>query len=443
MSGSDGGGDDDNLPRGGGADRGLKGLPVEKERVGAAADRAALSPRHSDNADEELYGKDDDVEDGPEEEGTDTEDDMSVASTRKTYRSQQYCCGTTSQTTARRPSKRCSWTSERRRLPPASAGTGAPSPTTSALLWTSERCHRIDWIDLKHANFGGGEDGGQLDADAGGRSGGSELFRVAPALRPHADDLDRPFGTVLPHHPSLKSISIRESRIQPRCLHLFADAVAGIPALDMTMLAFESAPLTVECGRLLKAALGHNARLEELRLWYCGLDAEGKRLVCEGAGASRHLEALNFRDDVTVSAGAVAPASQLSPLIVLGRAWSPSTPEAFAELVAALRVSTALTHGHLGQEGEFPDAHLVSDLLRAYNFALPSIRLDPVRPGPTSAVATPARTRDRSARCCVATSGSGSSSKSSTPPPTAFRTGPCCGRFSCRRLAISPPCCTG
>jgi hypothetical protein len=85
MSGSDGG-DDKNVPRVEGADRGLKGLREEEERVGVAADRDALSPRHSDNANEEFYGNDADVEDGPEEEGTDTEDDTSVAKQRRRRR---------------------------------------------------------------------------------------------------------------------------------------------------------------------------------------------------------------------------------------------------------------------------------------------------------------------------------------------------------------------
>jgi hypothetical protein len=376
--------------------------------------------------------------------------------TRPTYRSQQCCCGTTSQATARRPSKRCSL--DLGTATPAHDDVGRYRRTFPhhfrSFVDELERCPRLDWIDLQHANVGGGVDGGQSDADAGGRPGGSELFRVDPALRPHADDLDRLFGMVLPNHPSLKSISIRESHIQPRCLQLFADAVPGNPSLDMTMLAFESTPLTVECWRLLKAALGHNVRLEELRLWYCGLDAEGMRLVCEGAGASKHLEALNFRDDVTVPAAAaapaVAPASQLSPLIVLGRAWP---REAFAELVAALRVSTALTLAYLGQEGEFPDAHLVPDLLRTYNFALPSIRLDPAWPGPNVSrrhacqdegpSSMPSRMWARSASCCFATSASDVSLTSSRPPPAAFHVGPCCGRFCCRRSALSPPCCSG
>lgn len=155
---------------------------------------------------------------------------------------------------------------------------------------------------------------------------------------------------------------------------------------DLTMLSIENTPLTVDCGRFLKGMLEHNVRLEVLRLWYCGLDSEGLRLVCEGAGANEHIESLTFHDDAIVPAGtvvaAVAPMSTLKHFIVKARSWS---REAFIELVLALRVNTILTHVYLGQNGEFTDAHLVHVLLHTYNFTLPSLCLDTIWRGPNMA----------------------------------------------------------
>jgi hypothetical protein len=77
--------------------------------------------------------------------------------------------------------------------------------------------------------------------------------------------------------------------------------------------------------------------------------------VCEGAAANRHLG----RDRRP------APTSSLT------------TSRAFDELVAALRVNTALQRVDIAQERGFPaeQREPVLDLLRTYNFALQSVHM--------------------------------------------------------------------
>jgi hypothetical protein len=429
MSGSD---DDDHVPSGAGAggnDRGASGVPAEKEREedpGAeAADLHPASSRDSEEADDESYGNDDGMEEEEAEDDVIEEDDAAVArddgderifseldadflmsfllpAVRRAV--DLWNAAVLLRMIALYGPTTIGNASAVQRLfvnvgPPSSASDPGPyfPGIFSFFVGELERCQRIVSIDLEHANFcyvGGLP----WDAGAGGRPDRNESLdlRVDPALQPHADDLDRLFGSVLPNHPSLKYITIRESHIQLRCVQLLAESVIANPGFDLYMLAFENTPLTVECARLLSCMLHHNVRLAQLRLWHCGIGSEGLLLVCEGVGANEHIEGLNYRDDGVVPSGAVVPAvaptSTLKYFIVKARSWS---REAFAELVWALRVNVHLKDLYLGQDGEFPDAHLVHDLLRTYNFTLPTLCLDTTRLGPDMVASRPPAYQDR------------------------------------------------
>jgi hypothetical protein len=153
------------------------------------------------------------------------------------------------------------------------------------------------------------------------------------------------------------------------------------PTCDFSMLTIDATPLNAECGRLLQKMLQHNACIRGLTLRHCVQDADVWRSVCAGPAANRHLERLDLTDEIDVPPGTVAvaalgggPASSLKTFRVAPRKWS---PREFDELVAALRVNTALQRVDIAQERGFPAEQLepVLDLLRTYSFALQSVRM--------------------------------------------------------------------
>jgi hypothetical protein len=254
--------------------------------------------------------------------------------------------------------------------------------------------HSVIHMELRYANFcqegwiaparREGPGGSTLEGDADDDDDG-DAFGVDVALQPDERDLEQMFGTVLPNLACLNALGIKNSRLQPRFLNSFAESAARNPAFSLDSLTIVATPLDAECGRILQSMLlQRNVRVRELSLRRCGLDADGWRLVCEGAAANRHLEHLVLKDDVVLPPGsavaALGPESTLSKLRAAPRLW---TRRAFVELVEALRVNTALHEISLSQKGGFKPAHadLVLNLLRTYNFTLRNVYLVPRKDG--------------------------------------------------------------
>jgi hypothetical protein len=235
-----------------------------------------------------------------------------------------------------------------------------------------ERFQRVSEVRLQNGTFSGWE---EEEEEEGGDDPNQHVVD-------NGNNVDlamvRLFGTVLPNHPSVTHIAFDASTLQLGYMALLTEGLSNNPSPALKTLYLESTPLTVEHARLLMIMLQHgNVQIEDLRLWQCGLQPDGLRLVCRGAAASAHLEHLNVRDGFDVPPGAVVPAieprTSLKQLVVEARSWSPG---AFAELVEALRVNTRLVHAFLGQVGRFRhEARLVQDLVRTYNFSIQSVLL--------------------------------------------------------------------
>lgn len=253
-----------------------------------------------------------------------------------------------------------------------------------------ERCQVVVKVELEYANFAqpgwevrqdGSNGRGIWDADAEDADNGDDdgdEYRIDLALLPEVDDFERLFGHVLPHHASMTDLAVKaKSILQPRFLNSFAESATLHPAFSLQSLTIVATPLDAECSRILKTMLQHNVRLRELSLRRYGLDADGWRLVCEGAAANRHLDLLDLKDNIELPTGTVLAAlgspSTLSKIHVAPRIW---TRRAFGEIVQALRVNAALTEVFLAQRCGFqPAPAVVLDLLRTYNFTLRSVRV--------------------------------------------------------------------
>jgi hypothetical protein len=253
--------------------------------------------------------------------------------------------------------------------------------------------HGVGLMELRFANFcqegwiapaGRGDAAGSSLEDADDHDDDDDTFGVDVALQPDERDLERMFGTVLPNLACLKVFYVKNSRLQPRFLNSFAESAARNPTFSLESLTIVATPLDAECGRIVKTMLQGNVRLRYLYLQRCGLDADGWRLVCEGAAASRRLELLDLKDDIVLPSGTVAAAldggSALTHLHVAPRMWS---RRAFVELVEALRANTALEEVSLAQKGGFMPAQagLALDVLRTSNFTLQNVHLVPRKDG--------------------------------------------------------------
>jgi hypothetical protein len=203
------------------------------------------------------------------------------------------------------------------------------------------------------------------------RSFGSVRGRDFPTLR----DSDLFFGTVLPNHPSLRQLDLVRCRIWPRHVRLWADALPHRPATAPLKLSLEGISLNSDCFRSIKTMLQSGARVGELSVVQCRMDATACRLVCEGASESRHLETLRLEVTGLVPGcvdAAICASSSLLRLDVRSRNLA---DDFLAALAVALRSNRVLEElGLHGSSNEHNYLHF-RGLLRSHNYTLSRLAL--------------------------------------------------------------------
>jgi hypothetical protein len=219
------------------------------------------------------------------------------------------------------------------------------------------------------------------------RSFGGFRSRNFPTLR----DSDLFFGTVLPNHPSLRQLDLICCRIWPISFHLLADALPHRPATAPMKLSLEGISLTAECFGSIKTMLQRGARVGELSVVQCRMDANACRLVCEGASDSRHIETLRLEVTGLVPGcvdAAICASSSLLRLDVRSRNLA---DDFLAALAVALRSNRVLEE--LGLHGSSNEKNYLHfrGLLRSNNYTLSRLALGfltPHNPAPGYRIGT-------------------------------------------------------
>jgi hypothetical protein len=158
------------------------------------------------------------------------------------------------------------------------------------------------------------------------------------------EEEQRLFGTVLPRHESLRTISLSRCVVPFR--YLRAMVMAATPSSSsssITQVSLYDCTLDPRCEavRAMVDALGYsNGTLTNVRLSRCGLDAGQCRAVFDGAANSRSLVSLSIDepDKLVVDATALSRAlgskrSSLRTLRVAAKEWNPDGISSVARLL--------------------------------------------------------------------------------------------------------------
>jgi hypothetical protein len=197
---------------------------------------------------------------------------------------------------------------------------------------------------------------------------------------PSDEDLDRLFGSVLPHHPTLVEIVIRNALLPPSRIDAFFGAMATrtepspLQKLEFsgTVLDNNTAPAAIARMLRNKACVPH---LRDLRFTGTRLDGDALKQICDCFPDRSSLRCFHFTASVEAVVtsdtlvGALGPASSLETLKVCAR-W---THEGLVSAVQALRTNETLQDIELLRVLEGRN-ELVRDefckLLSRYNFTL-------------------------------------------------------------------------
>jgi hypothetical protein len=186
--------------------------------------------------------------------------------------------------------------------------------------------------------------------------------------------MDRLFGNVLPHHPSL-SHRIKLKFCSSRSIELLTSSLQVGGRLERLFI--QGFRLEPNCAEAIAGMFRRNVGIQELRLAMCRLNAESCKTIWDSLVDNEHLTTLSITGGFVLTAvGAFAqPLGKRSALmeLIVEAVW---TADSFRSFVEGLRTNQALKwlkvplSKSIEDEPSIPFETLVEDLLSNYNYTL-------------------------------------------------------------------------
>jgi hypothetical protein len=247
-----------------------------------------------------------------------------------------------------------------------------------------ERHRRLE--DIMLANFGtlnamaavDGDENEDGNGEAGDHDGEDAPIRRlldAPNRRQHLDEaVGRLFGTVVPNHPSVNRICLRDCG--SRVIELLASELPTNGPLEALEI-YEKRTIDPRCVEALANMIRRNVAIWRLVLAYSEnegacLDSVGCKMICDSIVDNDHVTDLEIRCPASLQVTAdtfklaLGKRSRLQGIVV-DVSW---TSEGFTAFVEDLRTNEVLED--LTFDGHVPPFGyaLVEDLLSTYNFTI-------------------------------------------------------------------------